>query len=128
MREGAYTVLGAAARFYMPLIVLFGFVLLATRPAGAGVGFSAGLAVLLAVAAHALVFGANAARAATPPWPMRVLAALGLGAAAIGTAATDLPFARQLAEGGLFTVTAAGGALIVTALFGRAPTMRDQTP
>jgi hypothetical protein len=126
MREGAHTVLAAAARFYTPLIVLFALTLLVMRPAGGGVGLIAGLAFVLAWIAHALVFGAGAARAATPPWLMRALAALGLIAAALGATEPRVMFARELVEGGLFAVTAAGGALIVTALFGRAPTMREQ--
>lgn len=128
MREGAHTVLAAAARFYTPLIVLFALTLLVTRPAGGGVGFVAGLGFLIALIAHAIVFGADAARASAPPWLMRLLAALGLAAAATGAAEPRLIFARELIEGGSFVIAAAGGALIVTALFGRAPTMRDPAP
>jgi len=128
VREGAHTVLAAAARFYTPLIVLFAFLLLATRPAGAGVGFVAGLAFLLALIAHALVFGATAARAAAPPMAMRLLSALGFAAAALGAVVPDLLFSRELVETGLFVLTAAGGAFIGAVLFGRAPTMRDQAP
>jgi multisubunit Na+/H+ antiporter MnhB subunit len=128
MREGAHTVLAAAARFYTPLIVLFALLLLAMRPAGAGVGFLAGLAFLLALTTHALVFGADASRAAAPPFLMRVLAAIGLAAAAIGATAPGLMFAREIVEAGLFVLTGAGGALIIAALFGRAPTMRDEAP
>jgi hypothetical protein len=125
MREGANIVLAAAARFYTPLIVLFALVLLITRPAGAGVGFIAGGAFVLAIIVHALVFGAGAARAAAPPWLMRALAASGLVAAVVGASGPVL-FAPELIEGGLFVVTAAGGALVIAALFGRAPTMRDE--
>jgi multicomponent Na+:H+ antiporter subunit B len=128
MRDGANVVLAAAARFYTPLIVLFALVLLITRPAGAGVGFIAGLAFVLALSAHALVFGASAARAAAPPWLMRILVAGGLVSAVAGACAPRMVFASELIEGGLFVVTAAGGALLIAVLFGRAPTMRDQTP
>lgn len=128
MRDSANVVLAAAARFYTPLIALFALILLVTRPADAGVGFVAGLAFALALAAHALVFGASAARAAAPPWLMRAVAAVGLVAAVVGASAPRVPFAAELVEGGLFVVTAAGGALLIAVLFGRAPTMRDQAP
>jgi multicomponent Na+:H+ antiporter subunit B len=127
MKEGAHIVLAAAARFYTPLIVLFALTLLAMRPAGDGVGLIAGLAFVLALIVHALVFGAGAARAAASPLLMRLILALGLAAAAIGAAAPRMLFARELAEAGLFALTAAGGALVIAVLFGRAPTMRDQT-
>jgi len=123
--KGAHIVLAAAARFYTPLIILFALSLLIVRPAGSGIGFVAGAAFVLALIVHALAFGAEAARAASPPLLTRLIAALGLGIAAAG-ATMPLLFARELAEAGVFLATAAGGALVVTVLFGRAPTMRDQ--
>jgi hypothetical protein len=126
MRDGANVVLAAAARFYTPLIVLFALILLITRPADAGVGLIAGLAFVLALSAHALVFGASAARVAAPPWLMRMLVAGGLVSAVMGASAPRILFASELVEGGLFVVTTAGGALLIVVLFGRAPTMRDQ--
>ena len=126
MKEGAHTVLAAAARFYTPLIVLFALTLLVVRPAGVGVGLLAGLACVLALIVHALVFGASATRSAAPAFLMRGLIALGLGAAAFGATVPRALFARELVEAGLFVVTAAGGALVIAVLFGRAPTMRDQ--
>jgi multicomponent Na+:H+ antiporter subunit B len=126
MKDGAHTVLAAAARFYTPLIVLFALTLLAVRPAGAGVGLLAGFAFVLALIVHALVFGAGAARTAAPAFLMRVLVALGLAAATFGATIPRALFARELIEAGLFLVTAAGGALVIAVLFGRAPTMRDQ--
>jgi multisubunit Na+/H+ antiporter MnhB subunit len=126
MKDGAHIVLAAATRFYTPLIVLFALTLLIVRPAGAGVGLLAGLAFVLALIAHALVFGAGAARAAAPAFLMRLLMALGLAAATFGATVPRALFARELIEAGLFVVTAAGGALVIAVLFGRAPTMRDQ--
>jgi hypothetical protein len=114
-----------AARFYAPLIVLFALVLLIVRPAGVGVGFAAGLALVLAILLHALVFGAVAARAAAPPAIMRLFMAGGLLAAMAPYAPFRLGFSDALVEAGLFLVTSAGGAALVTVLFGRAPTMRD---
>ena len=128
MKEGAHTVLAAAARFYTPLIVLFALTLLVVRPAGSAVGLVASLAFLLALIVHALVFGAAAARAAAPPFLMRLIAAIGLAAATFGAVAPGAMFAREFIEAGSFAVTAAGGALVITVLFGRAPTMRDPAP
>lgn len=125
MREGAHIALAAAARFYAPLIVLFALALLALRPAGGGVGLIAGLAFLLALWTHVLVFGAAAARAAMPPVFTRLLMAAGFAALTIGAVAPGVVFAGQLVEGGLFVTVAAGGALMLTVLAGRAPTMRD---
>jgi hypothetical protein len=125
MKEGAYAALAAAARFYAPLIVLFALALLLARPAGSGVGFVSGLVFLLGVIVHTLVFGAAASRAAMPAMLMRVLVASGLVMAAAGAGLPGVLFARELVEAGAFVVTAAGGALMVLVLFGRAPTMRD---
>jgi hypothetical protein len=124
--KGDHAVLAAAARFYTPLIVLFALTLLVVRPAGTGVGLIAGLALVLALMVHALVFGATAARAAAPAFLTRLLMALGLAAAMFGATVPRALFARELIEAGLFVVTSAGGALVITVLFGRAPTMRDQ--
>jgi hypothetical protein len=125
MRDGAHTTLAAAARFYTPLILLFALLLLATRPTGGGVGLIAGLAFLMALIVHALVFGADALRAAAPPMLTRFIVALGFAGAVLGAAAPRIMFARELIDAGTFAVTAAGGALAIAVLFGRAPTMRD---
>lgn len=127
MKDGAHTVLAAAARFYTPLIVLFALTLLVVRPAGDGVGLLAGFAFVLALLVHGLVFGAGAARAAAPPFIMRLLMAFGLAAATFGALVPRALFARELIEAGLFVVTTAGGVLVIAVLFGRAPTMRDHT-
>ncbi len=126
MTHGAHIALAAAARLYVPLIVLFALSLLAMAPAGGGVGFVAGLAFVLALMAHVLVFGAAAARAAAPPFAARLMTALGLAASVIGALAASMPYAAQLMEAGLFAATAAGGALTLAVLIGRAPTMRDE--
>jgi hypothetical protein len=125
MKEGAHIALAAAARFYTPLMALFALALLALRPAGGGVGFVAGLAFVLVLLTHVLVFGAVAARAAAPPIATRLLMALGLAALVAG-ATLPVLFAPQLVEGGLFVVMAAGGALMIAVIVGRAPTMRDE--
>lgn len=125
MKEGAHIALAAAARFYTPLMALFALALLALRPAGGGVGFVAGLAFILVLLTHVLVFGAVAARAAAPPIATRLLMALGLAALVAG-ATSPVLFAPQLVEGGLFVIMAAGGALMIAVIVGRAPTMRDE--
>ena len=126
MREGAHSALGAAARFYTPLIVLFALTLLVVRAPGEGIGFFAGLAFLLALTVHALVYGAGAACAAAPPLVMRALTAAGLMAVVVGALSPRMPFASELLEAGAFVLTTAGGALVIAVLFGRASTMRDQ--
>ncbi len=126
MKAGAFVVLGAAARFYTPLIVLFSAVLLMGGAPGAGVGLVAGLAFTLALALHALAFGIEAARAALPPIATRLVSAAGLAAAVAGVALPGAPIAAQLTEAGLFGVTAAGCGLFLLVVIGRAPTMRDE--
>lgn len=126
MRPGPHTTIWTAARFYTPLILIFASTLLLVRAPGTGVGLAAGFACVLALMVHALVYGSDAARVAAPPGLMRGIAALGLIAAFVGVAAPRLALAAQLAEAGAFLATAASGALILSALFGRAPTMRDE--
>lgn len=126
MKASANVVLGAAARFYTPLITLFAAILLIGRAAGTGVGFISGLAFTMALAVHALVFGLDAARAALPPIATRLILAVGLVAAFLGVALPRWAFAPQLTEAGLFAVTAAGCGLLLLVLIGRAPTMRDE--
>jgi multisubunit Na+/H+ antiporter MnhB subunit len=126
MKPGAHVLLLAAARFYAPLIVLVALTILVLYSPGTGVGFVAGLIFAMAIVVHALVFGAGAARIAFPPWLARVLIAAGLLLCVAGAAAPALLIAPQLTEGGLFAVTAAGVALIMTAIVGRAPTLRDE--
>lgn len=126
MKPGAHIILLSAARFYTPLIVLAALALLLLRDAGTGAGFIAGLVFAAALAAHLLVFGAAAARRAFPSTLARVLAALGLIATLVGAAGPRLAFASQLVEGGLFALTVAGVALVLTVIVGRAPTLRDE--
>jgi multisubunit Na+/H+ antiporter MnhB subunit len=124
MMSGAH-IIASAARAYGPLIALVALSLLATWPAASGVGFVAGLLFALALALHALVFGAAASSRAFPAFVWRGLAAGGLIAACVGVGAPTFVFAPALIEGGLFAVTAAMGALVISVLFGRAPTLRD---
>lgn len=125
MKPGGHIVLAAAARLYAPLTVLFALTLFVARAPGSGVGFLAGLAFALALALHALVFGAGAARAAFAPAIARGALAAGVLAVLMGAAWPALAFAARLAEVGLFVATASGAGLILTVLIGRAPTLRD---
>lgn len=124
MKPGAHVSARTAARFYTPLIVLLALSMLVARAPGAGVGFVAGLAVALALAVHALMLGANAARVAVPAALARALLALGVIAAAAGAGAPRLVVAPQIVEAGLFLVTVAGASLLLSVLLGRAPTLR----
>jgi multisubunit Na+/H+ antiporter MnhB subunit len=125
VKPGAHILISATARLYAPLIVLFALSLLAGWPSESGVGFFAGLAVGLALMLHALVFGAIASARAFPPWLSRVFLALGLVIASGGAGLPGLVFAPRLIEAGAFLATFGGCALVITALFGRAPTLRE---
>jgi hypothetical protein len=125
MKPGAHIAARAAVRFYTPLIILLALAILFSRAPGVGVGFMAGLTLALALTAHALVSGANAARRAFPPAIARTLLALGVIATAAGAGVPRLIIAPQLLEGGLFLVTAAASALVLAVLLGRAPTLRE---
>lgn len=124
MRAAHLSVL-AAARLYGPLIVLAATSILVLRAPGGGVGFVAGLVLVLALGLHQLVFGAAEARRAFPPVFARVLLSLGVFAALAGACAPALAMAPQLIEGGLFIVTSAGLQLVLAVLIGRAPTLRE---
>lgn len=126
MMRSAQIVLLSAARFYTPLIALFAGALLAVYAPGAGVGFAAGAAFALALTLHTIAFGAQAARAALPPAIARVLASLGLVASIAAAGAPGWAWAAQAMETGLFAVMAGGFALILAALTGRAPSLRDE--
>lgn len=125
MTPGAFDMLLTGARLFGPLAALFAFAILALGVAGAGVGFAAGLAFALALTLHALVFGADAARTAFPPWIARALLGLGVIGAAIAPTVPQFDFAAQLGEGGLFIATASGAGLVLMTCMGRAPTLRD---
>lgn len=126
MMRSAQIVLLSAARFYTPLIALFAGALLALYAPGHGVGFAAGIAFALALVLHTMAFGAHAARAAVPPVVARAIASLGLIAAFAGAGAPGWAWSPQAMEAGLFAVTAGGCALILAALTGRAPSLRDE--
>lgn len=126
MKPGAHIILLAAARFYMPLIVLVALALLVVQEAGSGVGFASGVVFASALTLHMLVFGAGASRKAFPPFVARLLVGAGVAAAMVGAGAPRLPGAAQMLEAGLFLATAAGASLILAVLVGRAPTLRDE--
>jgi multisubunit Na+/H+ antiporter MnhB subunit len=124
MRASHVTLL-AASRFYAPLIVFTALSVLVLRDASGGVGFIAGGACAMALALHALVFGAAASRRAFPPVVARVVLVVGLLATVASASLPDAAFAPQLSEGGLFAATTAGAQLVFAVLIGRAPTLRD---
>ena len=126
MKPVSHHVPVAAARLYLPLMALFGLSLFATRTAGSGVGLLAGIIFALALALHALVFGALAARKAFPPIAARCGLAGGLLAGLTSATAPSLAVAARLAELGLFLAMASGAVLTLTVLMGRAPTLHDE--
>lgn len=125
MKAGAQIVVSSALRSYAPLILLFALAVLIVRAPGAGIGFVAGAVFALALALHALIFGAQAFTAAFPPMWARALLGLGVIAAAVGAGAPGWTYAPQLIEAGLFVAACAAAALIVAVLFGRAAMLRD---
>lgn len=125
MKPGAQIIVSAAARLYAPVVALFALTILAAHPPGSGIGFVAGAAFALAVALHALAFGAGASRAAFPPTVLRLMLVAGVVAAVAGAGAPGWIHAARLVEGALFVATAAAAALVVQVLFGRASMLRD---
>ncbi len=122
---GTHVVLGASARWFIPISAVFALVLLANGAPGDGVGMRAGLAFSLAMAVHALVFGVAAANSALPAVAARWLLALGVGAVSFAAASPDSRLRGQIMEAGLFVAVIAATALVLTILIGRAPTLRD---
>lgn len=120
-----HAVLGASARWFIPLGTLVALVLLAGGAPGDGVGVRAGLTFALVMAAHALVFGVAAAKSALPAWAARTALALGVTAVSFAAANPDYAYSGQIMEAGLFAAVAAAAALVLTILIGRAPTLRD---
>ncbi len=113
-------ILAGAVRLHAPLLVLLAGSLFSARAPGSGVGLMAGLLFGLALALHALVFGAAAARAAFPPWTARAILVAGTLAALLGA-----PSPTLWSEAGLFAATGAALALILVVVFARAPTLSD---
>ena len=122
--KGRSIVIAAATQLYAPLLIFFGFLVLADHAPG-GIGFAAGLIFGLALALVALTFGASVARQVLPPIVARATLCLG-GLAVIGAAGLPgLAFAPQLAEAGLCATTAAMVSLFLFCAFERAPTLSD---
>lgn len=72
-------------KLFLPLSILFGLYLAIDSPLGAAGGLAGGLVIASSVACHHALFGADAARRATPLWLWRMV--LGLGVAGLGLAA-----------------------------------------
>ncbi len=126
MKPGEHLTLRIAAKLYAPLALLFAASLIALYDAGSGVGFIAALAASLALVLHVLVFGAAASRAALSPTIARMLLGLGVVVAVASAGAPRWAFASQAMEAGLFLATFGAIALVLSALIGRAPTLRDE--
>lgn len=125
MKTDAHVVLAASARLMIPVAALFALTVLAVGEPGAGVGMRAGLAFALALALHALVFGVSASRRGFAPAAARTMLALGALLVFAAAGAPGWSEATRLMELGLFGVVVSSVSLILTALMGRAPTLRD---
>ncbi|MEQ1618807.1 MAG: MnhB domain-containing protein [Terricaulis sp.] len=121
----AHVVLGASARWFIPFNTVFALVMLVNGSPGDGVGMRAGLTLALAMAAHGLVFGVEAAKSALPAWAARWALAVGVIAVSFAAMLPGHPIGGQVMEAGLFAMVAASAALVLTILIGRAPTLRD---
>lgn len=118
-------ILVVAVRWTTPLAALFAFMQLANWPAGAGVGFVAGLAMMMPIALNALLFGVHAMVAAAPAAMLRATLALGLIAAFVGAGLSGAGWSAQLVEAGAFAATTSGATLILLAVMGRAGALRE---
>lgn len=116
--------LGRSAQLVGAVLVFFACLLLWTRASG-GVGFAAGLLLVLAITLHALVNGSRAVMALTPLLVLRVALFMGVLAAAASLMPGSFPFASTIAEAGAFACVVGAGTMIIFVLFGRAPTLRE---
>jgi hypothetical protein len=126
MKPGEHIGARISAKLFVPLIIMFAFAQAIQHPPGAGAGWIAGLALGLALAVHVLVFGALTARTALPLWTMRIVLGAGLAALAVGLTGAAGPLSPQTVEVGAFALTAGSVQLVIAALAGRAPTLRDE--
>jgi multisubunit Na+/H+ antiporter MnhB subunit len=127
MSRSENAVFVVAARWLTPLGALFALTLLANWPAGAGVGFVAGLAIALPVALNALIFGVRSILAAPSPFALRAVLALGVALAFAGAGLPNFGWSTQLVELGAFMATASSVSLVSLAIMGRAGALRDAT-
>ena len=125
MTRGENAILAVASRWMTPLAALFAFMQLASWPAGAGVGFVAGVALAVPIAFNALLFGVQSVLVAMPAAALRAMLALGLIAAFLGAGAPIASGSAQLIEAGAFAATTSASTLILLALMGRAGALRD---
>lgn len=127
MNGSENAVLVVAARWLTPLGALFAFTLLANWPAGAGVGFVAGLALALPIAMNALIFGVRSVLKSVPPFALRAALTLAVMLAFAGVGIPTFPWSALLVELGAFVATASGVSLVSLAIMGRAGALRDAT-
>lgn len=125
MSPNENAVIAVAARWLTPLGALFALMLLADWPAGAGVGFVAGLAMALPVVLNALIFGVGAVLRAVPAFVLRALLALALVLAFAGAGLPNFAWSAQLVELGAFVATVSAVTLASLAIMGRAGALRD---
>lgn len=118
-------ILVVASRWMTPLSALFAFMQLASWPAGLGVGFVAGLAMVIPIALNALLFGVQSIVAVMPAVITRAALALGLIAVFVGIGLPGASWSAQLIEAGAFAATASGSTLTLLALMGRAGVLRE---
>ena len=72
-----HVILRVVAKMLIPLIIVFGFYVHFHGEYSPGGGFQAGVIIASALILYALIFGLKAAKAAVPPYALRVGMALG---------------------------------------------------
>ncbi len=124
MRQGDPIALRGASKALAPILALLAFGVAASGAPGAGV--AGGAMLSLGLALHALIFGADAARRAVPPFAWRLIVLFAALAAALAVCAPGWRYAPNLLEAAACAAIAAGVALALMALAARAPTLRDE--
>jgi multisubunit Na+/H+ antiporter MnhB subunit len=125
VRRGDNVIFAVVSRWVTPLLGLVSFSLLASFPAGSGVGFVAGLVFSLALVANTLIWGVASARRAAPSPLLQAAIGVGLALAFAGAAAPSLRASAMMTEAGAFLVTGAGLHLALFTVLGRAPVLRE---
>ncbi|MEZ5996002.1 MAG: hypothetical protein R3C25_09620 [Hyphomonadaceae bacterium] len=125
MRSEGNPLAANTAALFVPLAALFSLFLVMAGGGGDGRALAGGLMLGLAIAMHALVFGAAAAQRAFPPSLARILAAVGVCVAVAAPGLPGVPYVQQAGEAGLFVAAASAAAIVVQVSFGRAPALRD---
>ena len=124
--KGTFANLAATARLASALAAMLALLLLATWPAGSGVGLVAGATAAMGLLMHLLMFGVRASRRAAPLWVLQALVLVGVGAATAGGLPGLRHVSNVLLEAGLFAIVVGGSGWAFVAIAARAPTLGEE--